>query len=209
MHDREAAAAIVLAAGRGARMGGPKALLRVDGEPLVLLHARRLRRLASRVVVVLPPSIDGAAMAWPSGVTTVISHAADPAGSLAMGVTHVAESHPLVIIAHVDALPVREATVRVLLDAMAPHVDAATPTYRGAGGHPVVLRRALLAVVAPSAQPTTLRDRLTALGSRRVRIACDDDPAVVSSLNTPRDLHALRARGIEVSVTPSATASRG
>lgn len=195
MHSRAHTTAIILAAGRGLRMGGPKALLRVGGEPLVLLHARRLAAVASEVVVVLSPAVDASAATWPAGVRTVLSDAPDPSGSLAIGVAAGSAVAELLVIALVDALPVRAHTLATLLAAMTPALDAATPTYRGTGGHPVVVRRSVL---AGNADDGTLRDRLAALGDRRARIACDGDPAVVSSLNTPRDVQALRARGLDV-----------
>ena len=45
--------AIVLAAGEGLRMGGPKALLVVDGQPLVTAHVQRLREAGCRPIVVV------------------------------------------------------------------------------------------------------------------------------------------------------------
>ena len=51
--------AVILAAGRGARMGGPKALLTLDGETFLARAARLLRR----------PGIDR--------VTAVLGHDAD------------------------------------------------------------------------------------------------------------------------------------
>ena len=44
--------AVVLAAGRGARMGTPKALLEVDGTPLVAHTVALLREIFSDIVVV-------------------------------------------------------------------------------------------------------------------------------------------------------------
>ena len=196
MHPRDHVSAVVLAAGRGVRMGGPKALLLVSGEPLVLLQARRLAGVAARVVVMLPPGLDAGHLPWPAGVTTVTSSAPDPAGSLALGVAQVTDATELVIVALVDALPVAPSTLEALIAAMVDGVLAATPTYRGRGGHPVVARRH---VVAEGAE-RPLRDRLRALGDRRVRVACDDDPEIVSSLNTPRDVQALRSRGAAVTI---------
>ena len=201
-------AAILLAAGRGERMGGPKALLMIDEEPLVLLHARRLLQVAARVIVLVPPGLArGAGLAWPAGVTLRTSHAPDPAGSLAVGVAALADlgtSPSVVVVAPVDALPVREDTLRALLAAMTDDVDAASPTHHGRGGHPVVVRAAVLGSEPPGARgPLTLRDRLAALGKRRVRVACAD-PAVVSSLNTPAD---LRARGLDLTFAPGSAVS--
>ena len=76
--------AIVLAAGAGKRMGGSKALLLVDGEPLAVLHARRLRAAGCGAVVIVtrPELVDRLRAASSS---CVASEAPDPAGSLAVG----------------------------------------------------------------------------------------------------------------------------
>jgi molybdenum cofactor cytidylyltransferase len=189
-------AAIVLAAGRGTRMGGPKALLVVDGEPLVLAQARRLATVAHEVVVVLPPDLDVAALAWPPGLRIVRSAAAEPAGSLALGAAALGPAARRVLVALVDALPARKPTLAALLAAATGGVLAATPTHHGRGGHPVVVHRSVLDAEASA----PLRDRLRALGERRVRVSCDDDPAVVTSLKTPRDVQALRAVGAAVHI---------
>ena len=48
-----AGAAIVLGAGEGRRMGGPKALLVIDGKPLICRHVERLREVECRSIVVV------------------------------------------------------------------------------------------------------------------------------------------------------------
>jgi CTP:molybdopterin cytidylyltransferase MocA len=164
---------IVLAAGAGGRMGGPKARLIVNGDMLASLHVRRLREAGcDEVVVVLkePLAIDA---------TIAISSAPDPAGSLAVGLS--AASGDPVIVTPVDVMPARVETIRALVLALGDSIDAATPVFRGANGHPVVIRRAAIAIGKP------LRDVLAALGDRRTKIDVGD-AAVATDLDTPEDV---------------------
>lgn len=52
---RDDASAVILTGGKSSRMGRPKALLLLDGEPLIARIVRRLERLFSEIVVVASP----------------------------------------------------------------------------------------------------------------------------------------------------------
>jgi CTP:molybdopterin cytidylyltransferase MocA len=180
---------IVLAAGAGERMGGPKALLLVDGEPLARVHARRLREAGcGRVVIVtraeLVETFAGDGLAVASG-------APDPAGSLAVGLGAIgAGRDEILVVTPADAWPARVETIARLVEAVLGGAEAATPRYEGAGGHPVVLRARTLEGFGRAPRP--LRDVLAALGQGRVRVEVDD-PAVAADLDTPEDV--LEATG--------------
>jgi CTP:molybdopterin cytidylyltransferase MocA len=185
----EEVSGIVLAAGAGARMGGPKALLLVEGEPLGVLHARRLGE-AGCGAVVLVTRVELAARLggeWSIAVST----APDPAGSLGVGVRAL-EPGPadVIIVTPVDAWPARPETLARLVAAVRQGADAATPTHAGRGGHPVALRARVLAPFRDAPRP--LRDVLAALGPGRVRIEVDD-PGVAIDLDSPEDV--LRVTG--------------
>ncbi len=180
---------IVLAAGAGARMGGPKALLLVEREPLAVLHARRLAE-AGCGAVVLVTRVELAARlggAW----SVAVSSAPDPAGSLAVGLRAL-EPGPegVIVVTPVDAWPARPETLARLVAAVHRGADAATPTHAGRGGHPVVLRARVLAGFRDAPRP--LREVLAALGPGRVRVEVDD-PGVAIDLDSPEDV--LRATG--------------
>lgn len=168
---------IVLGAGIGSRMGGPKARLLIGGETLSALHAQRLREAGCDEVVVVVGQHDAI------DATIAISNAPDPAGSLAVGLRAV-DGDP-VIVTPVDVIPAHVETIRALVRALEGH-DAATPRFRGRGGHPVIIRRAAIEIGKP------LNGVLERLGERR---ACIDveDAAVVTDLDTPDDV--VRATG--------------
>jgi len=187
---------IVLAAGAGERMGGPKALLLVEGEPLARVHARRLGEAGcASVTIVTRPELVGPFTR--AGEVAVASSAPDPAGSLAVGLAAFGRDladDDAIVITPVDTWPAQAATVRALLRAIAigAGVEAVTPRYRGRGGHPVVVRARAFAGFVSAPRP--LRDVLAGLGEARARLEVDD-PAVGTDLDTPDDFSA--AAGVQ------------
>jgi CTP:molybdopterin cytidylyltransferase MocA len=133
---------LVLAAGEGRRFGGPKQLAEVAGRPLIE-HALAAVAGLGRVVVVLGARAGeiraGADLAgsevvvcedWAEGMGASLRHGLAAAGDAAEVVVVLADQ-PFItpaVVARVRAAP----------------GDGARATYRGAPGHPVVLRRALL-----------------------------------------------------------------
>jgi CTP:molybdopterin cytidylyltransferase MocA len=191
-----ARAAIVLAAGVGRRMGGPKALLVVDGAPLVRAHVELLRNVGCRPIVVVVRSgvateVRAALHDLPEA-HVISTDTSSMAESLAVGLGCISRkpSRKLVV-TPVDALPVRESTLEVLLQAVTgADVLVATPEYHARGGHPIVARESLLQVFRDG-YAGTLRDLIRAAERERHRIAIDD-PAIAADLDTPADLSALR-----------------
>jgi molybdenum cofactor cytidylyltransferase len=190
--------AIVLAAGSGSRLGGPKWAIEVAGTPLVLLHVARLAEAgcARILVIARPERVDELSRLHPD---VLASSAAEPSGSLAVGVRALASMSPehLVWITPVDVLPAKLTTLKSLEAALwapgleSPGIGAASPRHAGRGGHPVLLRSSALEPYRRG-EPPTLRALLEGLGPRRVAVPVDD-PAVLGDLDTPGDV--LRATG--------------
>ena len=146
---------IVLAAGKGFRLGGPKALLlwpRARGtkpRPLAIAHAEaRLSAESQRVIVVARRQVIRALIPFVCpGLDLVASDAPDelgPAGSIATAAPRI-DADDRVLVCPVDTLPARRAVTDKLLSALgtsgAPPL-AARPRYGERFGHPVAMQAA-------------------------------------------------------------------
>lgn len=134
--------AIILAAGRGARVGGPKALLTLQGETFLARVARLLRRPGiDRVTAVLgheaervrreaglSPEVDTVVNAtYADGMLTSIRAGLDEAEAAGAGAVLV---HP------VDHPLIDPATVDRIVAALRQGVTIAVPSHAGHRGHP-------------------------------------------------------------------------
>ncbi len=176
--------AVVLAAGGSRRMGRPKALLDVDGRPLVARHVEAMRAAGARVRVVLGGHGEAVAAALPPGVEVRWNRdwaRTDMRASLALGLADLPDAAP-VLVTPVDAPPAPAEVLAALLRQGPP----AVPAFAGRDGHPVLVRagpaRAALAR-AP------LRDHLR----EAARVAVDWPDAVLN-LNDPAAWAAWRSR---------------
>ena len=195
--DAGAPIAILLGAGDGTRMGGSKARLIIDGEPLAKLHAKRAREAGcDEVILVTRPEVAPLfAPPFFRGFRVTTSTASDPSGSLAVALREAGltrgtldrgtRGDALVLVTPIDALPARVETIALLFAAVRGGLDAATPRHGGKGGHPIVARAHVLVDAAESALP--LRDVLAALGVKRLRVDVVD-PAIGTDLDTPADV---------------------
>jgi CTP:molybdopterin cytidylyltransferase MocA len=181
--------AIVLAAGEGRRMGTPKALLEVGGVTLVERHVGRLVELGCEAiaVVVRPEVAVAPSLRSMACVRIVEARTASQAESLAAGLRALEGIDDPILVTPVDLMPPGLATLRTLLDALAPSVDAVTPVHGGRGGHPVIARHRVLAGSSTGLEGVPLRARLAALGPRRLRIPVED-ASVLGDFDVPADL---------------------
>jgi len=173
---------LILAGGRGARFGGPKAFARLpDGRTFLESCAGSLQEAgADPVLATLPLGVQGPE---PKGI---ISHAVDPSldmfSSLRQGLYKLVESRlwQHVIILPVDHPLVEPETFQHL--ASSPH-PAAIATFRGHHGHPVLLHRSIvLKILDDSLSGPTLREILKRTEAVDVEV---DDPQTRSNCNTP------------------------
>jgi CTP:molybdopterin cytidylyltransferase MocA len=183
---------VVLGAGDGERMGGSKALLVVDGEPLAVAHARALREGGcGRVVVVVRPAVLPQLKMSPdvTGTDLVASSAPDQAGSLAIAIRDGnVPADAVVVITPVDAAPASKATLDLLMGALdGAKLDAVTACHEGEGGHPIICVGTLLEPYRRAPPFPPLRDVLRGLGDRRARVETGD-PRVLVDLDTPADV---------------------
>jgi molybdenum cofactor cytidylyltransferase len=178
-------AGLVLAAGEGRRFGGPKQLARVAGRPLVEHALAAVGRL-DRVVVVLGARADevraGADLAGAEIV--VCAEWADGMGaSLRHGLAALQDADEVVIVLADQPFITPAVVARV----RAAPGDAARAVYDGAPGHPVVIRRPVLARTGELRGDSGFRDLLTAV----TEVECADlaDP---TDIDTREDLEVVR-----------------
>ena len=193
-------AGLLLAAGAGRRMGGPKALVELDGEPLVARGLRALRDggLDPRVVV-LGADADRARPAVvatdPMATVVVAEDWADGmgaslrAGLVALGVGDTGPAGPTVdavLVLLVDTPGIGPAAL-ARVAAAATRDGLVRGAYDGRPGHPVVLGAEHLAGVAAAAHDD-VGARGYLAGRDDVRPVEVGDVATRDDVDTPADL---------------------
>src|SRR5690606_12989956 len=143
-----AVAGLLLAAGEGARLGTPKALLEFGGERLVDRGVRLLQEGGCHPVVV----VLGAATVQVRGAVTVRNPdwRSGMGSSLRAGLAALPAEPRAVVIALVDQPLVRPEAVRALIGSGA---EVAVATYGGRRRNPVLLGRRHFAVAAGPRRP--------------------------------------------------------
>jgi len=178
-------------------MGGPKALLMWEGEPLAIAHARARLGDCGHTVVATREDIARVLRQRDPEISIATSVAPDeqgPAGSLAAAVRAGAlTKSSAVIVTPVDLVPTTAGSVATLLASLRFGIDAVCPRFEGRGGHPVVIRTEVLHAFYAKGEPPTLRDVLHELGPRRVHVPVDDAD-VLADLDTPQAYQARAGR---------------
>ncbi len=192
---------IILAAGAGSRMGGPKALLRFDDGATLLERqcGMLLEGGCSRIGVVIGAAAPEIRLAHPAIPARWLLNELWEQGqftSLQIGIKgmHATESDGAVVLP-VDVAGVSDAIISALIDAAIcnPHLDAIIPEYNGRGGHPVLLSSRfceLLAGLDPSDERSRL-DVQMAANKNTLRVPVGD-PHVVKNINTPDEWESYR-----------------
>ena len=192
---------LVLAAGAGRRMGGPKALVRltVGGPALVETAVARVAAAGCDQVVVVVGAAGGAvaALVAATGTGAEVVHAPDwdegMGASLRAGLTHLERGDAdLALVTLVDLPDVTAEVVQRVVATAAPDGRAALAraAYGGVPGHPVAIGREHWPAVITSAHGDRgARDHLRATPHRLVECG---DLATGRDLDTAVDLDDLR-----------------
>jgi CTP:molybdopterin cytidylyltransferase MocA len=186
---------VVLAAGAASRFGSAKQLAMLEGRPL-LEHALRaiMASPVGRVVVVLGAGAEEV-------IARVDLHGAEPvvcnrwqegqAASLACGLAELADCEAVVVILG-DQPRVSPDAVRRVIAARGAGSLAVRATYSGDPGHPVLLEHQLFERMRNVTGDHGARNLLMSVPVREV--PCDDLGGG-EDVDTPAELHALRAGG--------------
>lgn len=186
---RSGVAGLLLAAGRGSRLGQPKALVEFEGERLVDRGVRLLEEGGCHPVVV----VLGAATVQVRGAVTVRNPdwASGMGSSLRVGLAALPQEAESVVVALVDQPLIRPGAVRALIGSGA---GLAVATYGGRRRNPVLIAREHFAEVAELAVGDVgARPFMKAHPELVTAVPCDEhgDPA---DIDTPADLGLLQAQ---------------
>jgi CTP:molybdopterin cytidylyltransferase MocA len=187
-------AGLLLAAGAGRRMGRPKALVEVDGEPLVRRGVRLLADGGCSPVVVVVGAAADEVRALCTGVQVVEAPdwATGMAASLRAGLRAVRGD--ACVVALVDQPGVTAAAVERLRAAHRDGRPGAVAAYDGRPRNPVLLDRAVWAQVAAAAVGDEgARAWLRRHPEQVVAVDCTD-VGTPDDVDTPQDLAALAER---------------
>lgn len=200
---RQSAAAVILAAGAGTRIGGPKALLEFEGRLLVERAIdTALRGGCADVLVVLGASADEVRRRadlrstrivvnedWPEGMGSSLRSALRTLQPI--GPSESAAGIDAALILLVDQPFVGAPAVQAVLDSWRGGARLAAASYGGRRGHPVLLGREYWADAIVSAKGDAgARALLAEHAADLVLVPCDSlaDPR---DLDTPADLAEL------------------
>lgn len=185
-------AAIVLAAGRGTRMGTPKALMSVAGRPWWRTQTQRLTDIGVPQVWVVSDEVRASMDESIDALLVGGDSTAPMFSSILAGARALAEAPPRgVFVLPVD-VPAPRPDVWTML-ASAGH-DAAAPTFESRRGHPVWLSWAFVESRVLRADPSARLDALVAGCIHEIAVA---DPDTTANLNTPDDLQSWSDRSLD------------
>lgn len=191
-------AGVVLAAGRSARMGSPKALLDFLGQPFLvrILEALEALEVKTRVVVLGPdaPRIQPAIAAHDCMIVENPEPETGPIASLRAALRALQTLQPsAMLVWPVDLPHVRVSTVERVMEAhRRSSAPVVVPTFAERRGHPVIWSSLLFDELLSSTVATSEGARAVLHEHERQLVPIPvDDPAVVDQVNTPEDYERL------------------
>lgn len=191
-------AGVVLAAGRSARMGSPKALLDFLGVPFIVRILEALEALEVKTrAVVLGPDAPRILPVIAAHNCMIVENPAPETGPIASLRGALRALQPLlptaVLVWPVDLPHVRVSTVERVIEAYRRDPgQVVVPTFAERRGHPVIWGSGLFAELLENTAATregaraVLHDHEAQVVSVPV-----DDPAVIDQVNTPEDYERL------------------
>ncbi len=184
--------AIVLAAGKGERMGTVKPLVEIDGVPALARVVATLHRAGiERILVVLgyvAKKIEREVDLSNERVVFNSNYENGMGGSLALGIKSLASETTGFLVLHADMPYVTEETVRAVLARAREGGLIVAPIYRGKRGFPVYLDRSCCEELLPTLVGETGAREYIASHLDDLVLVEVDDPGCVWDIDRPEDL---------------------
>ena len=178
--------AIILAAGASSRMGSPKALLDMRGEPVLQRLLRVYARHCAEVIVVVGDHGEQIRAAVPGWYVVNPSPERGQVSSLQCGLRALREDLP-VMFQPVDYAAISGSTLSALLTAMERERPLiAIPRYAGKHGHPVMAGAALRSEFLALGDQATARDVIHAHRGETLYVDVND-PEILRDIDSPED----------------------
>lgn len=188
---------IVLAGGRGRRIGGPKALLSLDGRTFLARAMDALRGAGLEAVVVMNPGVSEAVSDGGFQGRRVVNP--DPDGENGMfGSVRLGVSEALrlgasgALLLPVDLPLVTSEDVGAVLARLGAGAEVAVATHGGRRGHPLGIGRAVMDEIVAAPSTATLRDIVRRDPARVVEVPVSR--GAVMGVNTKEDLERVSNR---------------
>jgi molybdopterin-guanine dinucleotide biosynthesis protein A len=196
MSSSAAVVGLVLAGGRSVRFGGEKAVALLDGKPLLVWAAERLRSVSGNVAINVRPGTEAEAVAKRLGLRTLFDEVGDATGPLAgvkVGLIWAEEEGAEALAVSPCDAPLLPDDLYVRLRAAADGGAAMAETIDGrqplCAVWPVTALPRVREALAGGAHPPTWQV-LEGIGARRVLF---ERPEAFANINTREDLAALEA----------------
>ena len=199
--------AIILAAGRGARAGGPKALLTLDGETFLARVARLLLRPGiGRVTAVVGHESERVLResALPADVATIVNrrHAEGMLTSILAGLDEAEAAGADAILLHpVDHPLIGPATLDAVIAALRRGAPIAVPSHEGRRGHPAGFARVAWAALRAAAPDEGARGVLARHPEWIEHVPAGEECLV--GINTAEEYEQLRQRTRQRKIDPN------
>jgi CTP:molybdopterin cytidylyltransferase MocA len=206
---------LVLAAGRGTRMGGPKALMTVGDQPWWVRQHRHLSQLGGAAKWIVSHDVStgmaSSKLDAPAPDRIVVDPTAPMFHSALAGILSIKTPSIGVFVLPIDVpAPNPETWLHLRLDPSIPHASIPSPpspgvpTYQGKRGHPVFLPTSWIISTLlpqlpdlahwnpehsdPAIQTQLAAFRLDSLIEPTRTLVPVDDPGILTNLNTPADI---------------------
>ncbi len=184
--------AIVLAAGRGERLGTIKPLVPIDGEQALtrVIHTIKEAGIKDIVVVLGHAAEMVQAQVDFTGCRVVINprYETGMAGSLIRGIESVSPAAQGVLIFHADMPTVRAETIRAVIQRAKQGARIAAPSRRGQRGFPVFLHRSCFQELLPTLTGDVGARRYISSHAEELVLVEVDDQGAIRDIDRPEDL---------------------